>query len=1456
MFSTREADGPRVTFAEVKAIAEQPNYIQYRDSHYYLTENVLAEVERKRMSEALVDLSRNILSHILKHFSPDNKSSGNYSRRSKLPPQLKYKNAAEVVDLCKETMEPRNRNSRASTAISNSYNLRRKKIATRRSTIDEKMTPEKESPETPPPNQQSSASDEVMPSTLNNQSTVADENETELTVLDNNTISGLDSLPIIEELSLQLEEDTPMIPSTYSIDLDAPLSPCISPAYLNSKSKEAPKGGDVNYNYPYNLRRHINTRSILSSPPAKLLSSAQRRGARKALKQQRFSRKPNPNAAKNERNWDDSKDNKESDNIHHQQQAYYYSPQKVQQNLEMEQHNHNLPSQSTMEVDDFCKPHWNAIRSVDIAQVMGKFPTYTFKKVYRTGTQLGFIYDTITQKIVDYSSKSTQSNPEAFELYLKVWVLFSPLFLRISKSSSISIIKHRITQYKSLQWELMISDLLYDCKELSKPTRTQRRNSYKGVIPVGERSPESRYETAAKNFEDKDISKAYKTIVHPSTTSHVVSSESIRVLRDLHPQRKPGNEIPAVLLKAARETVVPPLSTPKTLWRIIRNLRNGTAPGMDGLRSEHLVSMARHGKAKWISSMSTIINLALASALPTWLNEIFAYSKLIGLVKQSDENGNLKLRPIGIGMVWPKIISKTILNYYRSSAKDYFEPHQFGLSQSGLESITHITKEALKEHPDWVLLRLDLVNAFNSIFRKIIFEEVYKHFPLLLPWLNCLYGDFSHLWTKSDQGEFYFPLSSEEGVKQGCTLGSFLFCLAIHHPVIKKINELLTSSLGDNSSSSTGFAFGLLDDINIIADPAVLTFDFWDKIREVLSSCGLSINMEKATLYTSTCSDESLSILRSELPQSLKFRSDGVELVGTPIGNDEFCKTYWETNLLNEMQNAIPLVCSWPDVQRALCLFRLCIVSKYNYFLRHSDPRSMYAAHISESIHQLVQNGLAHILDPLTTEEFQTIITEKIWLQSILPPKMGGLGIQDPLLTHLPAFIAAASVGTSSYLHLKNVIKAGYDKVPNCSGSTVDLFRPAHSDVHSALSENGTEELFNTFKDKHGIQDVTVNDLIVQPRLQTFLTSHMYSSINSAFRKTLTNQDLDRLNSCCYEGAVLITALPCHDDFCINGDHLFRERLLMRLGLPIPGVVSGKCLCKHGSNDIYGYHLLSVCNVGNQRINTHNAVRDSFREMCKAAGLSTRIEDMDTLKQNNIDTKSRVDIVCDNFLPGIPMAFDHSIADPRQSGLVAKAIPGKAAKKREFSKITKYKNDLARQGMRFGPFVLESYGRWGYRTRVYFKHLIAKIIENSKLHACSLDGSVITHYWRCKITLAMHRQACLGMHSRIHALQRHYQLKASLTKSNLSAKVIQNYPFQNNSTVLDDSYRLGSYVTSDSANGQPSNSSVIQYQENPLLKEPSTTDTIISPFLTLAARSISGKHNSGSPTSLFCSNNA
>ena len=51
----------------------------------------------------------------------------------------------------------------------------------------------------------------------------------------------------------------------------------------------------------------------------------------------------------------------------------------------------------------------------------------------------------------------------------------------------------------------------------------------------------------------------------------------------------------------------------------------------------------------------------------------------------------------------------------------------------------------------------------------------------------------------------------------------------------------------------------------------------------------------------------------------------------------------------------------------------------------------------------------------------------------------------------------------------------------------------------------------------------------------------------------------------------LVSALPCSENFRITtAHHHYRERLLMRLGLPIPVITSGKCLCKNGFNDVEG----------------------------------------------------------------------------------------------------------------------------------------------------------------------------------------------------------------------------------------------------------------------------------------------
>ena len=44
----------------------------------------------------------------------------------------------------------------------------------------------------------------------------------------------------------------------------------------------------------------------------------------------------------------------------------------------------------------------------------------------------------------------------------------------------------------------------------------------------------------------------------------------------------------------------------------------------------------------------------------------------------------------------------------------------------------HGIRNHLSDHPDWVLVSLDLTNAFNSVSRVAFFKQVQDKFPLIL----------------------------------------------------------------------------------------------------------------------------------------------------------------------------------------------------------------------------------------------------------------------------------------------------------------------------------------------------------------------------------------------------------------------------------------------------------------------------------------------------------------------------------------------------------------------------------------------------------------------------------------------------------------------------------------------------------------------------------------------------
>ena len=79
----------------------------------------------------------------------------------------------------------------------------------------------------------------------------------------------------------------------------------------------------------------------------------------------------------------------------------------------------------------------------------------------------------------------------------------------------------------------------------------------------------------------------------------------------------------------------------------------------------------------------------------------------------------------------------------------------------------------------WALLQVDLTNAFNSIDRGIMLEEVSRRSPELTTWANFCYAQHSHLFMDGH------PISSQQGVQQGDPYGPLFFSLCWQRVVEK-----------------------------------------------------------------------------------------------------------------------------------------------------------------------------------------------------------------------------------------------------------------------------------------------------------------------------------------------------------------------------------------------------------------------------------------------------------------------------------------------------------------------------------------------------------------------------------------------------------------------------------------------------------------------------------------------
>ena len=264
----------------------------------------------------------------------------------------------------------------------------------------------------------------------------------------------------------------------------------------------------------------------------------------------------------------------------------------------------------------------------------------------------------------------------------------------------------------------------------------------------------------------------------------------------------------------------------------------------------------------------------------------------------ADSGMEPKLRPVNSGSLLAKAVLSSVLQ--TPAAKRAFErigPHQMSLGvPRGVERLIHTCRAAYDN--GWLVGRNDYQNGFNTLSRQKMLEAHAVVFPEGVSVFNLLYGcDAPVIMLDEELKETV--IWSEEGPRQGCSAGTYLFCAGIA-PLVSTLQ-----------SRYPDFNFIVLtDDINILVRPpeSGLASD-WQRVYERYATlladikslsrdfAGLELNASKCGLLLPEGAPLPTAEVRALFPPRFDFQVDGFRIAGSPVGTSAFMEDFAEKRL-------------------------------------------------------------------------------------------------------------------------------------------------------------------------------------------------------------------------------------------------------------------------------------------------------------------------------------------------------------------------------------------------------------------------------------------------------------------------------------------------------------------------------------------------------------------------------
>jgi len=297
----------------------------------------------------------------------------------------------------------------------------------------------------------------------------------------------------------------------------------------------------------------------------------------------------------------------------------------------------------------------------------------------------------------------------------------------------------------------------------------------------------------------------------------------------------------------------------------------------------------------------------------------------------------------------------------------------------------------IERNPEDTVTSLDIKNGYNSLDRKAMLTELFRHRSLHNLWRisHWCYSSPSSLLVTSN-GSIAATISSGRGTRQGCVLGGLLFCLTIHPIYRQAISELPDTT-----------ATAIIDDFNFACRPRN-TSTILDRLNSLLPSLGLELAPAKCNiLWPNDTTPPPTSVSNLASHYGYKLHIGVLPTLGSAIGlSAPLLQSFAARTLAKHQLILTTLAHAAMPAQHAFAILRLCLASTPNFLLRTLPP-TIVSAGCRVFDQALQSTALAKLqVDPASVPALAR-------QQLTLPLRQGGFGLRSSYLIAPAAYLAS-----------------------------------------------------------------------------------------------------------------------------------------------------------------------------------------------------------------------------------------------------------------------------------------------------------------------------------------------------------------------------------------------------------------------------------------------------------------